>query len=296
MTRPITILALMQAVAILLLLVLTPVIVRLNAPTPLALPEPGRVTTTYSGLRVPAEPSAYAAWVQRIAAESATSGLARRSDLERQILELINAERAAAHLAPLAAEPLMESAAFGHAFDMASNGYLDSVAPNLWRAAQRIGSVHRRFVGEVLEGHSRREKEKLPSGAAAKLLARLLASPDGRLAVLAPNARQAGVGVVETAYEFFVSLTAATTAATLSTDLPLAQQSGSPLALTVLSEPARGTATACSFRDVGRSVDVPPLPLNGCTTPSEPGVYQLRLHWRDGERAFDGPLMKIGTW
>ncbi len=112
-----------------------------------------------------------------------------RPDLEAQMLELINQERAAQALAPLRADPELAEVARAHSRDMFARGYFSHVNPDGKDPFDRIRQAHvtYRTAGENL--------------ALAPTLAQahqgLMNSPGHRANILRPAFGRVGIGIVD---------------------------------------------------------------------------------------------------
>jgi uncharacterized protein YkwD len=121
----------------------------------------------------------------RVARTGTVSGDARQ--IEREIFELMNQDRAEAKLPPLEWDEAAASAARGHSTDMRDKGYVGHVSTTTGRAddrAHRAGVRSPLILENVARDYSGREAE---SG--------LMASPGHRANILSLQATHVGVGV-----------------------------------------------------------------------------------------------------
>lgn len=112
-----------------------------------------------------------------------------RPDLEARMLELLNEERAAAGLPPLAADPALAEVARGHAQDMFARGYFAHVSPEGRTPFDRMdeAGVSYMAAGENLALAPTIERAH----------AGLMDSPAHRENILRPAFGRAGIGVVD---------------------------------------------------------------------------------------------------
>lgn len=112
-----------------------------------------------------------------------------RPDLEGQMLELVNRERKAAGLAPLAADPELTEVARRHSTDMFRRGYFAHVTPENASPFDRIRAANIRFftAGENLA--------LAPSMQIAH--SGLMKSPGHRANILRPEFGRVGIGIMD---------------------------------------------------------------------------------------------------
>jgi uncharacterized protein YkwD len=105
-----------------------------------------------------------------------------------RVISLVNRERAARGLVPLAAEPRLAAAAEEYAGQMAARDFFSHTGPDGSRMRSRNeahGYVDWRFLGENLAGGQ---------ATAERVVERWMASPGHRANVLAPDACEIGIG------------------------------------------------------------------------------------------------------
>jgi uncharacterized protein YkwD len=112
-----------------------------------------------------------------------------RPDLEAEMLELVNRERAAAGLAPLAADPELTEVARRHSVDMFARGYFSHHTPEGKDPFDRIRAADVRFrtAGENLA-----LAPTLPDAHTG-----LMNSPGHRANILRPQFGRVGIGVLD---------------------------------------------------------------------------------------------------
>ncbi|TVL87864.1 CAP domain-containing protein [Streptomyces sp. SAJ15] len=123
-------------------------------------------------------------WTALWAAPFTPAGLAR---LTAEVVALTNAERAAARLAPLAADPLLAVAAQAHSDDMVARDFYSHTTPEgrePWDRAAAAGCPHR-GIGENIACGQR---------GAAEVVRGWMDSPGHRANILKPDFTHIGVG------------------------------------------------------------------------------------------------------
>ena len=135
------------------------------------------IRRTLQALTVPAESQA------TIALKFTVADAPQRADLEAQVLELVNHERAQHGLKPLQADPLLATVARAHSRDMLARGYFSHVTPE----GRKLGDRMKAVAGENL--------------ALAQTVAiahrGLMNSPGHRANILQPKFGRLGVGVLD---------------------------------------------------------------------------------------------------
>lgn len=112
-----------------------------------------------------------------------------RPDLEASMLAMVNAERRAAHLQPLRADPELARLARAHDADMFARGYFSHIAPDGADLAHRMQDAH---LGYLVAGEN--------IALAPTLLAAhdgLMHSPGHRANILRPQFGRVGIGVLD---------------------------------------------------------------------------------------------------
>ncbi|MFD1657169.1 CAP domain-containing protein [Streptomyces caeni] len=133
---------------------------------------------------VPGPRSGTMYWTALWARPFTPAGLARTSD---EVIALTNAERAAAGLPPLAADPVLTAAAQAHCDDMVARGFYAHTSPDgrePWDRAAAAGSRHR-TVGENIACGQRTP---------AEVVRGWMDSPGHRANILKPAFTHLGVG------------------------------------------------------------------------------------------------------
>ena len=126
---------------------------------------------------------------ERISLPFTVAAPSARPELEAQMLELVNREREAAGLAPLAADPELTEVARQHSADMFRRGYFAHVTPENRSPFDRIREAEIRFsaAGENLA--------LAPSVQIAH--SGLMKSPGHRANILRPQFGRVGIGIMD---------------------------------------------------------------------------------------------------
>lgn len=293
MPRSLVFLALLQSALFLTVLLATPVVSRLTRQPPAVVDTRPAAAAETKALPIPSQPAAFAEWAKTLGSGSGTRGVGLRADLAAQVLAWINKQREAQRLPALARQNSLDQTAMTHAVDMAANDYLDEIAPNLWRAGERVAALDRTLVADVAEAMARQAKERGSKSPAEALGAQMLATVQGRQALLNRNASTVGVSVAETGFDFVVSVVTAAPVATLSPPLNFSASPGQRLPLSATAASSVAQPEKCSFHALASLNDTEAAPLAGCAAPMEPGIHRLRLHWKDGERTLFGPMIEV---
>lgn len=174
-----------------------------------------------------ARPGQVAAYVEaaRACLAAPPVGLEFDTGIEAGFLKLVNEERAAHGLKPVALRRDLEAPARFHSLDMAANGFFGHVGPDGRVPDARIASLDRRafadFSAENVATLSR-SSGTLGSGFALKRLHQnLMNSPSHRENILNPKATHVGFGVVRTKSEVWVTQLFLRVTGTLEEDAPL---------------------------------------------------------------------------
>lgn len=112
-----------------------------------------------------------------------------RPDLEARMLEMVNAERAAAGLRPLRADPELTEVARRHAADMFARGYFSHVTPEGATPFDRLRAANVRFRAA---GENLALARSLPMAHQG-----LMDSPGHRANILRPAFGRVGIGVLD---------------------------------------------------------------------------------------------------
>lgn len=251
-------------------------------------------------LRLEGRPAGVAAYVE--AAVPCLShpplGYSFEEALEARFLELVNAERRRAGLAPLAPRAELRNAARFHSLDMAVNGFFGHVGPDGREPSYRIAALDRTaladFTAENVATVSR-SGGRIGSDFALKRLHRnLMDSPSHRENILHPKATHAAFGVTRTQEGVWVTQLFMSVAGTLP--------EAAPLRVTV-AEKLRGRPVGLNgWRFVRYDMVVPsgePVPMRGGPSPgldarlaayaTQPGEDPLSYYWM----RFPGPAVTI---
>ncbi|BAE51767.1 CAP domain-containing protein [Paramagnetospirillum magneticum] len=294
MSRPIVAVTILQSVILLAVLVIYPAVSRLTIRSPetataVAAPAAPRPEL----LRVPGIPQDYDAWARKMVERGGMEQGKLLPDMAERLLARINKEREAKRLAPLARAPNLGIAAQAHSVDMAVNGYLNAIGPNLWQAQGRVAALDRTFVGDVTEALARTGKEGKGRDRADMLFERLMDRMETMAAILSPQGKLAGVGVAEGDDAFVATVVIANPVATLTTGLPATVRTGQMLAAAVTLS-SIGSPKSCSFHDTDHSQDLPEQPVADCRAPAKAGRYHLILHFAGSGRPHTGPMFTVG--
>jgi uncharacterized protein YkwD len=112
-----------------------------------------------------------------------------RPDLEVEMLQLVNAERRAAGLKPVRADPLMTQVARAHSRDMFARGYFSHVSPDGKDMGQRMLQAQ---LGYLAAGENLALAPTLFSAHTG-----LMRSPGHRANVLRPQFGRLGIGILD---------------------------------------------------------------------------------------------------
>lgn len=112
-----------------------------------------------------------------------------RPELEARMLEMVNAERAAQGLRPLAADPELAEVARAHSRDMFARGYFSHVNPDGQEPFERMRQANVRFLAA---GENLALAQTLPTAHQG-----LMNSPGHRANILRPQFGRVGIGVLD---------------------------------------------------------------------------------------------------
>ncbi|HEY0825417.1 MAG TPA: CvpA family protein [Ramlibacter sp.] len=112
-----------------------------------------------------------------------------RPDLESQMLELVNAERRAAGLKPVKADPVMTQVARAHSRDMFARGYFSHFTPEGKDLGDRLQQAR---IGYLSAGENLALAPTLPIAHKG-----LMRSPGHRANILRPQFGRLGIGVLD---------------------------------------------------------------------------------------------------
>lgn len=155
-------------------------------------------------LRLTGRPAAVAAYVEmaRPCLASPPVGFSFEADLEDRFLDLVNAERESAGLAPVKLRRELTDAARMHSLDMAANGFFGHVGPDGRDPFDRIAALDRSaladFSAENVATISRAGGRMGGNFALKRLHRNLMESPSHRENILHPKATHVAFGVVRT--------------------------------------------------------------------------------------------------
>lgn len=112
-----------------------------------------------------------------------------RPDLEAKMLELVNRERSAAGLKPLAADPELTEVARRHSIDMFTRGYFSHITPEGRSPFDRMGAAKVRFLAA---GENLALAPTLPIAHTG-----LMNSPGHRANILRSSYGRVGIGILD---------------------------------------------------------------------------------------------------
>ncbi len=136
--------------------------------------------------------------VDLIAAQSPqTREKTHLEDVERQIFDIVNAERVRAGLNSLREEPVLVEIAADHTRDMLERDFFDHMSPDGVGSAERVGRNHRTLIGEVSENIWTKisSGETSSPNLAEEVMEGLMNSPGHRHNILTPGLTHMGIGV-----------------------------------------------------------------------------------------------------
>lgn len=178
-------------------------------------------------LSLKARPGQVAGYVEaaRACLAAPPVGFAFDSDLEADFLKLVNTERAAYGLNPVAARVDLAAPARFHSLDMAVNGFFGHAGPDGRVPDARIASLDRRvfaeFSAENVATLSREGGTLGAKFALKRLHENLMNSPGHRENILHPKATHAAFGVVRTKSGVWVTQLFLGVSGTLVEEAPL---------------------------------------------------------------------------
>ncbi len=232
----------------------------------------------------------------RPARRPAASGpVSELEEVERQVLEATNAERARRGLSPLAAEATLRLVARAHSTDMIERGFFDHVNPDGASPNDRVSDTHRRLVGgngeNIWKGSG-----FIPDELAKTIVDGWMASPGHRANILKPEYTHLGVGIVSTGDEVRATQSFAVVRALTAESVPAAVARGAAVDLSL--EPGPGsTAKRFDLWSVQRGLKIAgPFDLPGAPIDVAPGVYQLRFYFPAGTDRYSishGPRIEV---
>ena len=114
---------------------------------------------------------------------------------QSHVLTLLNARRAAAHLAPLRLDGVLSSLAAIHSRDEIRGGWFAHDDPQGMTFAERMAYLHRRVVAEVLAYGT------ASFGTAQGLVSLWMGSPIHRRIILNPALRRVGIAVITGSFQ-----------------------------------------------------------------------------------------------
>lgn len=233
------------------------------------------------------------------AAGAASAGISHNIEIERLILEAVNAERAKARLGALQPEPLLQETARGHSDDMFVRNFFAHDDPDGWSPADRIEAHHRRMIGltgeNIWQGRYRTVPE--PAKLAREIMDDWLHSPGHRANILKADYTHLGVGVALKGQEVKATQNFGAIRALTEQEIPAQVRRGTTLKLAAvplgtnpkperydLFLPEKGLAPDGS-RELGDGQVQAPA-----------GVYKLRFFFRQASNQYSiywGPRVEV---
>lgn len=178
-------------------------------------------------LRTAGRPAQVAGYAEQAGACLAAppEGYAFDADLEAGFLALVNAERRAEGLGPLALRTDLRAAARFHSLDMAVNGFFGHQGPDGRSADDRIAALDRTaladFSAENVATVSKSSGRMDPDFALKRLHENLINSPTHRANILHEKATHVAFGVVRTRSGVWVTQAFLSLSGTLAEPAPL---------------------------------------------------------------------------
>lgn len=246
---------------------------------------------------------AYAEWASRVVA-SPPEGISLLPALEDRLAERAADQRREHDRPPLQRDADLQRAARAHAIDMLERDYVGHFGPEGRSVADRVGILHRRFIGTA--GENLAEHTGLPQRAAAeqtgplalKLMSGFLESPEHRKNLLNPDYTHEGIGAAGEGERLVVVHVFGARLAVLQRDLPLRTLQGAELPLAFQEGEALRTPTKYGFARPGQPLaEVVPLDVAIREVAVAPGTYRLTfflpVDQSDGFLVAPGPILLV---
>jgi len=152
--------------------------------------------------------------------------------IEQDMLDRVNAERAALGLSQLALRIELRAPARVHSFDMAQEGFFAHRRTDGRSAFQRISALDRTLVQSEARENLAAITGDMDYATAGQVLHNLLMDSDGhRTNILAPNVTHMAIGVARTQQGAWVTQVFVRQDGTLDQPLALTRRAGEPLAI-----------------------------------------------------------------
>jgi len=224
----------------------------------------------------------YAEWARQVVA-SPPAPISLLPALEDGLARRAGDQRREHDLPAMHPDPDLQRAARAHAIEMLERGYLGHTSPDGRSVADRVGILHRRFIGAT--GENLAEYTGLPHQAAdqtgslaLKLMSGFLESPEHRENLLNPDYTHHGVGAAGQGEQLVVVHVFGAWRAALQRDLPLELPEGAELPLAFEQGEGLSAPAKYGFGRAGQpSVEIVPLDVAQNKVAVEPGTYQLQF-------------------
>lgn len=300
----IVILAILSGVLLALFLWLRPVVGSMGTPTPPNVQ--GRAVTpvadgTLGGAAASGPPaSTFGPAAPRPgAADAARMGIGHSDEIEREILALVNQERAKVGAGPLQSDDTLQSTAREHSSDMFVRGFFAHDDPDGLSAADRIAQAHRQLIGLTGENIWMGVNVDLsnPKGAAAAIMNDWMHSSGHRDNILKKDYTHLGVGVAEKGRDVRATQNFAAVYALTEQAVPVQVNGGEGLTLAARPVAAKAAPDRFEFFSPDKGIAVGGVrSIAGATVP-EPkevpaGIYKLRFIFPPGV-AYWGPRVEV---
>ncbi|HWT03527.1 MAG TPA: CAP domain-containing protein [Pyrinomonadaceae bacterium] len=233
------------------------------------------------------------------AADAARAGIAHSDEIEREILELVNQERAKVGAGPLQLDTTLQDAARGHSDDMFVRAFFAHEDPDGFSASDRLAKAHRQLIGLTGENiwmgtnMDLSDQKKL----AASIMNNWMNSPGHKDNILKKDYTHLGVGVAVKGRDVRATQNFAAVYALTEQAVPAEVRGGEGLNLAARPVGAGPPPDRFEFFSSDKGVAVGGArPIAGATVP-EPkevpaGIYKLRFIFPQGN-AYWGPRVEV---
>lgn len=232
-------------------------------------------------------------------ATTAQAGITHSNEIEGEILNLVNVERAKSRVGPLKIDPSLNDIARSHCDDMFVRGYFAHDDPDGLSPADRVSESHRQLIGlageNIWQGTNYDVTDQKKT--AASIMDDWMHSNDHRAGILNPGYTHIGIGVSIRGRDVKATQDFATIVALTNQAVPAELSRGEKLDLT--TQPVSSSETPDRFEffsaDAGLSVGGS-FPLSGAGVPGPkevpPGTYKLRFLFPGG-KSYWGPRVDV---
>lgn len=231
--------------------------------------------------------------------EAAQAGVSHSDEIEREILALVNQERANARAKPLQLDNTLQTTARSHCDDMFVRGYFAHEDPDGFSPADRISETHRQLIGLTGENIWMGTNVDLSDQkrTAAAIMNDWMQSPRHRESILNDKFTHIGVGVALKGRDVKATQNFATIVALTKQAVPLQVHGGEALDLT--AQPVAEVEAPDRFEFFSSEEGIAvggPRPIAGASVPDPKdvpvGIYKLRFLFPQG-RAYWGPRVEV---